>query len=39
MHYYCGGVGSAELGLSELDKLGAQKFYGPPLDQFFYVEE
>jgi hypothetical protein len=39
MHYFCGGVGSAELGLTELDKLGAQKLYGPPLDQFFYVEE
>jgi hypothetical protein len=39
MHYFCGGVGSAELALTELDKLGSQKLYGPPLDQFFFVEE
>jgi hypothetical protein len=39
MHYFCGGVGSAELALTDLDKAGAQKVYGPPLDQFFYVEE
>lgn len=39
MHYFCGGVGSAELALTELDKLGAQKLYGPPADQFLFVEE
>jgi hypothetical protein len=39
MHYFCGGVGSAELALTDADKLGAQKLYGPPLDQFFFVEE
>jgi hypothetical protein len=39
MHYFCGGVGSAELVLTELDKLGAQTLYGPPVEQFFFVEE
>jgi Matrixin len=39
MHYFCGGVGSAELALTELDKIGSQKLYGPPVDQFFFVEE
>jgi len=39
MHYFCGGVGSRELALTELDKLGAHKLYGPPVDQFFFVEE
>jgi hypothetical protein len=39
MHYFCGGVGSPELALTELDRLGSQKLYGPPFDQFFFVEE
>jgi hypothetical protein len=39
MHYFCGGVGSPELALTELDRVGSQKVYGPPIDQFFYVEE
>lgn len=34
MHYFCGGVGSAELAITELDKSGAQKLYGPPLNTF-----
>ncbi|MGH3787434.1 MAG: matrixin family metalloprotease [Pseudonocardiaceae bacterium] len=38
MHYFCGGVGSRELALTELDKFGAQTLYGPPLNQFFFVE-
>lgn len=37
MHYFCGGVGSKTLYLSELDKKGAQKIYGPPLNQFDFV--
>lgn len=28
MHYFCGGVGSKELKISEKDKLGAQDIYG-----------
>jgi hypothetical protein len=39
MHYFCGGVGSTELAITELDKAGSQKVYGPPFDQFFYIEE
>jgi hypothetical protein len=39
MHYFCGGVGSTELAITDLDRIGSQKVYGPPLDQFFYVEE
>jgi Matrixin len=29
MHYFCGAVGSRELAITELDRLGAQKVYGP----------
>jgi len=39
MHYFCGDVGSAELAVTEVDKLGSQKLYGPPFDQFSFVEE
>jgi hypothetical protein len=39
MHYFCGGAGSATLALTELDRLGAQRLYGPPVDQFFFIEE
>jgi hypothetical protein len=31
MHYFCGGVGSRELKITELDSVGAQRLYGPPL--------
>jgi hypothetical protein len=30
MHYFCGGVGSRELRITDLDRDGAQKLYGPP---------
>lgn len=30
MHYFCGGVGTKELELSENDKIGAQLLYGEP---------
>jgi hypothetical protein len=39
MHYFCGGVGSSELLLTELDKLGSQKLYGPSFDGFFFTDE
>lgn len=29
MHYFCGGVGSRELRITDLDREGAQKLYGP----------
>jgi hypothetical protein len=38
MHYFCGGVGTRELAISELDKVGIQKLYGPPLDSFRFIE-
>jgi len=38
MHYLCGGSGTNELKISELDKIGAQKLYGPPLTSVQFVE-
>ena len=37
MHYFCGGVGTPELALTELDKTGAQKLYGPSLNTFAFA--
>jgi hypothetical protein len=31
MHYFCGGVGTNKLEITELDRKGAQQVYGPPL--------
>jgi hypothetical protein len=31
MHYFCGGVGSKELSITQTDRIGAQVVYGPPL--------
>lgn len=31
MHYFCEGVGSLELMLSDSDRFGAQQVYGPPI--------
>ena len=31
MHYFCGGVGTRELRITDLDRAGAQQLYGPPL--------
>ena len=31
MHYFCGGVGTNALKISELDQKGARMIYGPPL--------
>jgi hypothetical protein len=30
MHYFCGGVGSAQLAITELDRNGSQSIYGGP---------
>lgn len=38
MHYYCGGVGSPDLALTELDRLGAEKVYGPSFASMVIVE-
>jgi hypothetical protein len=37
MHYFCGGVGTKELAISELDRVGIQKLYGPPLENFRFI--
>lgn len=37
MHYFCGGVGTNELRISELDKIGAQQLYGQSFDRFTFV--
>lgn len=37
MHYFCGELGSRTLEITELDKEGAQKVYGMPLDSFEFV--
>jgi hypothetical protein len=34
MHYFCGGVGSRTLEITQLDRIGAQRLYGPPLTAF-----
>jgi len=31
MHYFCGGMGTIELKITDVDRLGAQKNYGPPI--------
>jgi hypothetical protein len=38
MHYFCGGVGSRELAITELDQQGAQRLYGLALSSFQFVE-
>ena len=38
MHYFCGGVGSRELAITQLDRSGSQRLYGPPLAEFIDVE-
>lgn len=37
MHYLCGNVGDPQLRITELDKVGAQKVYGPPLHSTMFV--
>jgi hypothetical protein len=37
MHYFCGGVGSQELTITEVDKEGARKVYGLPLDKHLFM--
>ncbi|BBA33614.1 uncharacterized protein sS8_1657 [Methylocaldum marinum] len=37
MHYFCGGVGSQSLAITELDKAGSQRVYGLPLSSYRFV--
>jgi hypothetical protein len=38
MHYFCGDLGSKTLEITELDKEGAQKVYGLPLESFEFID-
>lgn len=38
MHYFCGGVGSRDLRITDVDREGAQKLYGPPAKSLMLVE-
>jgi hypothetical protein len=37
MHYFCGDVGSTELRITQLDRTGSQRVYGPPLSSIAEV--
>jgi hypothetical protein len=37
MHYFCGGVGSRDLALTEKDRIGSQRLYGLPLSSYQFV--
>lgn len=34
MHYFCGDVGSRSLAITDVDRVGSQLVYGPPLSTF-----
>jgi hypothetical protein len=38
MHYFCGGVGSRELQISDVDVAGAQRLYGLSLSAYTFVD-
>ncbi len=38
MHYFCGGVGSLTLEITELDRAGAQQIYGPSFEAMRFFE-
>ena len=43
MHYFCGKIGGAQVGstdlnITDVDKVGSQKVYGLPFDSFTYIE-
>lgn len=38
MHYFCGGVGSRDLQISELDRAASRRVYGPPLNEISFFE-
>jgi hypothetical protein len=37
MHYFCGDVGSKSLRITDLDRVGSQQVYGPPLGNTHFV--
>jgi hypothetical protein len=38
MHYFCAGGGTHELKITDLDREGAQRVYGPPWTSFRFVD-
>ncbi len=38
MHYFCGGVGTSELGITEIDREGAQRVYGAPYSRSIFIQ-
>lgn len=38
MHYFCGGVGSRELAITDVDKQGSRTVYGLPLEDLRFIE-
>ena len=38
MHYFCGGVGSLELLITEVDTVGSQQVYGLPFSSYQFVD-
>ncbi|HLM60409.1 MAG TPA: hypothetical protein VK308_06385 [Pyrinomonadaceae bacterium] len=38
MHYFCGGVGSLTLEITDLDRAGVQKIYGPSFEAMRFYE-
>lgn len=38
MHYFCGGIGTRDMQLTEVDRQGARALYGPPDAEVEYVE-
>ncbi len=38
MHYFCGGVGSRELAITDVDRQGARMVYGPPAHEVAYMD-
>jgi Matrixin len=37
MHYFCGGVGSKDLKITDIDRTGSVQIYGPPLKQVSFI--
>lgn len=37
MHYFCGGVGSRDLAITDVDRTGSRFVYGPPLTDFQHL--
>jgi hypothetical protein len=38
MHYFCGGVGSLNLGITDVDRDGSQKIYGPSFETMTFYD-